>query len=457
MPASGRQCSECGSPLARDQRYCLVCGARAGGARSAAHPAGGRRPQELAPARGGASVRSGERAARAGAGAGALGLRLPSARVSALLVLAFLGFGVVLGSAAGERRHGARSPPTHGHPCGSCFPPARRDGLERRGLGVECRERRGPGHRTRSDTFGADAKHPGSCGDEHDSELGRQHGGFGRRRRRILQRVRIGRRRARAVHPNHGRRCDQAAADQARVRDHALRRALRDRCSALPRAPTTSRRRSSSRESCWSATTRSPTRSSPTRSRWSAARGRRRRRQANCPTYAEIAPASAGAERTGARQRLRLPGLDPDAAGQLPPSTSPRAPTSRGSTKRACRRAACAHPALGPGRPDARTRNARRAAYATFRNPFVYFHSITDSSACASEDVGLSGPGGRPRQAANAHPSFSYIVPDRCHDGNPTPCTPGAPAGIGPADGFLSGSCRRSTHSKAYKRKRACS
>jgi hypothetical protein len=42
-------------------------------------------------------------------------------------------------------------------------------------------------------------------------------------------------------------------------------------------------------------------------------------------------------------------------------------------------------------------------------------------------------------------------VPDRCHDGNPTPCAPGAPAGLVAADAFLQGVVPAITGSKAYE------
>jgi hypothetical protein len=53
--------------------------------------------------------------------------------------------------------------------------------------------------------------------------------------------------------------------------------------------------------------------------------------------------------------------------------------------------------------------------------------------------------------SANSTPSVAYIVPDRCNDGNPTPCTPGAPAGMAPANTFLQKVVPEITGSKAYK------
>jgi phosphatidylinositol-3-phosphatase len=110
---------------------------------------------------------------------------------------------------------------------------------------------------------------------------------------------------------------------------------------------------------------------------------------------------------------------------------------------------ACAHPALGAADPTA-DEAAGAGAYATFRNPFVYFAAITGSPRCAGDDVGLSALKADLAQPKRT-PSFSYIVPDRCHDGNPTPCTAGAPAGMAQANAFLSEVVPQITGSKAYK------
>ena len=110
---------------------------------------------------------------------------------------------------------------------------------------------------------------------------------------------------------------------------------------------------------------------------------------------------------------------------------------------------ACAHPALGQADPTA-TETSSSGPYATFRNPFVYFDSVTASAQCAADDVGLDKLKGDLANAKST-PSFSYIVPDRCHDGNPTPCTAGAPSGLAPADSLLKQVVPEITASKAYK------
>jgi phosphatidylinositol-3-phosphatase len=113
------------------------------------------------------------------------------------------------------------------------------------------------------------------------------------------------------------------------------------------------------------------------------------------------------------------------------------------------RRAPCAHPTIGEADPSAAPTGG---AYATFRNPFVYFRSVTDVKSCRSEDVGLDKLTGDLSAAART-PSLSYIVPDRCHDGNPVPCAPAAAAGPAAADGFLRRVVPGILASKAYKQR----
>ncbi len=94
----------------------------------------------------------------------------------------------------------------------------------------------------------------------------------------------------------------------------------------------------------------------------------------------------------------------------------------------------CRHPDLGAADPFAAPRPGD--AYLTWRNPFVYFRSITESADCGTAVVGLDRLA--PDLAAVADtPALSYVVPDACHDGSATPCAPGAPAGADAAGAWL--------------------
>jgi hypothetical protein len=173
---------------------------------------------------------------------------------------------------------------------------------------------------------------------------------------------------------------------------------------------------------------------------------------ANCPTYADIAPGTVGAEGQVTGHGCVYPRATQTLAGQLQAKHLQWRAYVQGMDEAGAAQGACAHPALGAADPSAGappTGAPPAGNYATFRNPFVYFHALTDARACAANDVGLDKLS---RDLAGAHaPSFAYVVPDRCHDGNPAPCAPGKPAGMAPADGFLAQVVPKILASRAYK------
>ncbi|MFI5004061.1 MAG: alkaline phosphatase family protein [Solirubrobacterales bacterium] len=174
---------------------------------------------------------------------------------------------------------------------------------------------------------------------------------------------------------------------------------------------------------------------------------------ANCATYADIAPATVGAHQQVAGHGCVYPRATQTLAGQLSTKHRTWRAYLQGMGEGAGQPTACGHPALGAPDPTAAAQPPAGQTYATFRNPFVYFHSVIDSPACAADDVALSRLSGD-LASAKRTPSFSYIVPDRCHDGSPTPCAaaaPAAPAGLPAADGFLKKVVPEILRSKAYK------
>jgi hypothetical protein len=94
----------------------------------------------------------------------------------------------------------------------------------------------------------------------------------------------------------------------------------------------------------------------------------------------------------------------------------------------------CRRPELGAADPNHTPTPGD--PYLTYRNPFVYFDSLLGEGACASNDVDLGQLQGDLTTPADT-PSLSWIVPSACSNGSSTPCAPGAPAGLGPADSFL--------------------
>jgi len=188
----------------------------------------------------------------------------------------------------------------------------------------------------------------------------------------------------------------------------------------------------------------------------------------NCPTYSELQPptvsATGLAEGVGCvypagiqtlADELTAAGLtwkayvqgmeggqssvpEPDSAQSLTPSTSePGAatPTSGAPSNASPATAAgCRHPE--PGAPDPNQAPATGESYLTFRNPFVYFHSLLDGGACASNDIDFAHLQSDLASPAST-PNLSWIAPSACDDGSSLPCAPGAPAGLEPADEFL--------------------
>jgi phosphatidylinositol-3-phosphatase len=176
---------------------------------------------------------------------------------------------------------------------------------------------------------------------------------------------------------------------------------------------------------------------------------------ANCPNYSDITPATVTADEQVTGSGCVYPSSTQTLPGQLTAKHLTWRAYLEGMDEGATSGAsgpdgACGHPALGAIDPTAAATPPAGQTYATWRNPFVYFQSLTGSSACASNDVGLdklASDLGVPKNT----PNFAYIVPDLCHDGNPTPCASGAPAGLGAAEGFLKQVVPEITGSKAYK------
>jgi phosphatidylinositol-3-phosphatase len=170
---------------------------------------------------------------------------------------------------------------------------------------------------------------------------------------------------------------------------------------------------------------------------------------ANCPNYSAITPAGTGADEQVLGAGCVYPASTQTLPGQLQAKHLSWRAYVQGIDEAGTPQGACAHPTLGQADPTA-TQSASTGTYATFRNPFVYFDSIVGSPACAADDVGLEDLKADLADPART-PNFSYIVPDRCDDGNPTPCAAGAPAGVAPAGTLLAQVVPEILASKAYK------
>ena len=170
---------------------------------------------------------------------------------------------------------------------------------------------------------------------------------------------------------------------------------------------------------------------------------------ANCPTYEALQPANIGAEGQAAGEGCVYPATVPTLPGQLEVKQLSWRAYVQGIDEPGSAAPACSHPALGAPDPSGAAAPGG-APYATFRNPFVYFQGLAESPSCASDDVGLNALSGD-LASAKRTPSFSYIVPDRCHDGSPGPCPGGGAGGLPAADELLKGVVPKILASRAYK------
>ncbi len=156
---------------------------------------------------------------------------------------------------------------------------------------------------------------------------------------------------------------------------------------------------------------------------------------ADCPVFKDIVPAVAGEHGQYTGQGCIYPPAASTIGEQL---------AAKGLTWRVYAEgmgngapgglASCRHPEFGAADPTSQA--PQGDSFATFRDPFTYFDGVLHSPACAREDVGLEGFASD-LESAKRTPSLSYIVPDLCHDGRPTPCAPGAPSGLPAAESFL--------------------
>jgi len=170
---------------------------------------------------------------------------------------------------------------------------------------------------------------------------------------------------------------------------------------------------------------------------------------ANCRDYTEIAQTGSGADSQVLGNGCVYPRSTQTLAGQLAAKHLSWRAYVQGIDEAGTQQPACAHPALGAGDPTAE-QGAGTGPYATFRNPFVYFASIVQTPECAADDVGLAALKGD-LASPRTTPNFAYIAPDRCDDGNPTPCTAGARAGVAAAEPFLRQVVGEIVASKAFK------
>jgi hypothetical protein len=437
-------CADCGSPLAHDQRYCLCCGARVGPRSQHLEALLGRVRTRL---RAESGVRRSAPASPAGivAPAGPTGgLRLPSPRVSLLLVLVFAGFGVLLGDVAGSRQGdtlaAVRSPlrlvlpPSSSSGAGSATTGSESvssaSGSEPPSSEPETTPEPAATTTSAATTSTANTNKPASSSAGSSGSKGGSSGAGG------------GSSKTKAGAP----------AKQLPAIKHVFVIMLADEpysaafgpSSAAPYLAQTLEHKGELLTH-YDAVAHDGLADELA---LLSGQGATVETAANCPNYTEIAASGTGPDEQVLGSGCVYPASTPTLLAQL---------TAKHLTWRAYVEGidegpapgACAHPALGQADPTA-AETASGGPYATFINPFVYLASVLGSPQCATDDVGLDKLQSD-LASVKSTPSFAYIAPGRCHDGNPTPCSSGAVAGMAPAETFLKQVVPEIMGSKAYK------
>lgn len=170
----------------------------------------------------------------------------------------------------------------------------------------------------------------------------------------------------------------------------------------------------------------------------------------NCPVYENLSPARQGSEGQALGSGCVYPIATLTVGAQLVAAGDTWKAYVQGldEVAGAGSQTKCPNPALGAADPDSLPTTGD--PYVTWRDPFLYFHSVIESASCAGENVGVNQLATDLKSAAST-PSLSYIAPDPCDDGASEPCAAGVPAGPAAAEGFLRDVVPEIESSAAYK------
>jgi hypothetical protein len=164
----------------------------------------------------------------------------------------------------------------------------------------------------------------------------------------------------------------------------------------------------------------------------------------DCPVVSRIKPATKGPRGQVLGSGCVYPADAKTLAGQLAKAGHSWKAYLQGVSGKSA--SACHVPEPGSQVPQ----TGARAGVLAWHNPFVFFRSLTIGSACHKTVVGLGQLAGDLKSAGTT-PSLSYIVPAPCNDGSEAPCKPNAPTGMAAANRFLKSVVPEIERSAAYK------
>ncbi len=165
----------------------------------------------------------------------------------------------------------------------------------------------------------------------------------------------------------------------------------------------------------------------------------------DCPVFSRVNHATKGARGQVVGNGCEYPKATKTLAGEL---------TAAGDTWKAyvqgvpsSAKSACRVPKLGSNVPQTGT---AKSIYLAWRNPFLYFGSLTGGSACHKDEAGL----GRLKtdvKSSSTTPTLAYIIPAPCSDGSEAACKPDATPSLAGANRFLKTVVPEIKKSPAYK------
>lgn len=170
---------------------------------------------------------------------------------------------------------------------------------------------------------------------------------------------------------------------------------------------------------------------------------------ANCPTYTAITPATVSET---AEQVEGAGCAYPNTVESLPTQLEEKEISWRAYVEGMENGGAigqpwrCRKPTVGFADPPASPGDQ----YLNWRNPVVYFNAIAESKECEKHDVGFEILT-KDLKAKKKTPALSLIFPDACHAGGETECEPGAPTGAVGAAQLLKTLVPAIMHSPAYE------
>jgi hypothetical protein len=147
-----------------------------------------------------------------------------------------------------------------------------------------------------------------------------------------------------------------------------------------------------------------------------------------CPTYADLLPGRLDVHGLATGAGCVFPRPVKTVAAQLGPQGLAWRTYAQGIVT------PCRHPV--PGAPDDTALDHPTDHFGVAAVPFLYFHSIVDTGDCNAGVV----PVERLKDdlaSAQTTPNYTFVAPDRCHDGRDGTCADGQPAGATGADAFL--------------------